>query len=73
MLYTDMTKKALTLLTHDDAEPYLDYVARLKGNANLRHNSDLTRLDVVGEKDLERVRKYAAAIKLLTDEPDGAE
>ena len=70
--------EALTLLTHDDAEPYLDYVARLKGNAiarkvklaDLRHNSDLTRLDVVGEKDLERVRKYAAAIKLLTGEPD---
>ena len=66
---------ALRLLTHDDAVPYMDYVARVKGNplaaavklADLRHNSDVTRLDVVDEKTRERVAKYAAAIRLLTD------
>ena len=67
--------EAVALLTHDPAEPYLDYVARLKQNpvartvklADLRHNSDLTRLDTVTERDLARVEKYAAALRLLED------
>lgn len=64
---------ALTLLTHDDGEPYLDYVARIKENpiaravklADLRHNSDLSRLNVVDEVALARVEKYSRAIALL--------
>ena len=68
--------EAVALLTHDPAEPYLDYVARLKQNpvartvklADLRHNSDLTRLDTVTERDLARVEKYAAALRLLEEQ-----
>ncbi len=68
--------EAVALLTHDPAEPYLDYVARVKEHpvarkvklADLRHNSDLSRLDRVTEKDLARVEKYAAALRLLEDE-----
>lgn len=68
--------EAVALLTHDAAEPYLDYVARVKQNpvartvklADLRHNSDLSRLDAVTEEDLARVEKYAAAIQLLESE-----
>ncbi len=64
---------ALKLLTHDDAVEYMDYVAKIKHNpiakavklADLSHNSDTSRLDVVDEKALKRVEKYAAAIKLL--------
>ena len=64
---------ALRLLTHNDGLPYLDYVARLKSNpiaravklADLRHNSDLTRLDHVDEKALQRAKKYQKAIELL--------
>ncbi|MBO5660240.1 MAG: phosphohydrolase [Bacteroidaceae bacterium] len=64
---------ALALLTHDDGTPYLDYVVRLKDNpiaravklADLRHNSDLTRLDHADEKALQRVEKYRTAIELL--------
>ena len=64
---------ALTLLTHDDDVPYLDYVIRLNGNpiaravklADLQHNSDLSRLDHVDGKALRRVDKYRAAIELL--------
>ena len=67
---------ALTLLTHDDAVPYMEYVAQIKENsiaravklADLRHNSDLTRLDHVDEKAKERVEKYKAAIALLENE-----
>ena len=64
---------ALAMLTHDDGSAYLEYVARLKTNpiaravklADLRHNSDLTRLDHVDEKALARVEKYRKAIDLL--------
>ena len=69
--------EALRLMTHDPSVPYLDYVAKLKENpiarlvklADLRHNSDLTRLDRVDEKARQRVEKYAAAIRLLEEKP----
>lgn len=68
----------LARLTHDPSVPYLDYVAALKEDpiarqvklADLRHNSDLTRLDHVDEKARQRAEKYAAAIRLL-EQPDG--
>ena len=64
---------ALRLLTHDPSVPYMEYVAAIKPNpvaravklADLRHNSDLLRLDTIDEKALERVQKYHKAIALL--------
>ncbi len=64
---------ALALMTHDKGVPYLDYVAKIKDNpvarkvklADLAHNSDPTRLDVIGEKDKERLDKYKMARVLL--------
>ena len=66
---------AIRLMTHDDNVPYMDYVAEIKKNAiasavklaDLRHNSDLTRLDHVDEKALARAEKYKQAIDLLTN------
>ena len=66
---------ALALLTHDDDTPYLDYVARIKENpiaravklADLRHNSDLSRLDHVDDRALQRVEKYKKALALLEE------
>ncbi len=66
---------ALKLMTHDDTIPYLDYVKEIKTNeiakavklADLKHNSDLTRLDIVDEKAIKRVEKYKKAIEILTD------
>lgn len=66
---------ALALLTHDDNVEYMDYVMQIKHNpiakavklADLRHNSDITRLDTVTEKAIERVKKYEKAIKLLEE------
>ncbi len=66
---------ALRLLTHDPAVPYMEYVAQIKQNpiaravklADLRHNSDLTRLDQITPRDLVRIEKYAAAIRLLEE------
>jgi (p)ppGpp synthase/HD superfamily hydrolase len=66
---------AVALMTHGEGVPYLDYVAKIKENpiartvklADLRHNSDLSRLDRVDAKALARVEKYAAAIRLLEE------
>ena len=73
MGFPEKALEAVALLTHDPAEPYLSYVARVKENpvarrvklADLRHNSDLSRIRQVTERDLERVEQYAAAIRLL--------
>ena len=64
---------ALKLLTHDKSVPYLEYVEALKDNeiarkvkiADLHHNSDLTRLDHITSKDIERILKYRKALILL--------
>ena len=64
---------ALELLTHPAGMPYLDYVRALKGNgiarqvkmADLRHNSDLSRLDEVTDADRVRAAKYAEALAVL--------
>lgn len=65
--------EAIALMTHDEAVPYMDYVAVLAGNpiaravkmADLRHNSDLTRLDCVDEAAEKRAEKYAKALEFL--------
>lgn len=65
--------EALSLMTHNDDVPYLDYVRAMKDNpiarkvklADLAHNSDLTRLDEVDDKAIERVNKYKQAIFIL--------
>lgn len=69
--------RALEKLTHDDSVPYPTYVAALEADpiarqvklADLRHNSDLTRLDAVDQKARERAEKYRRAIRLLERGP----
>ena len=64
----------LVLLTHIDGVPYMEYVEKIGVNpiakqvklADLRHNSDLTRLNIVDEKALERAEKYQKAITFLS-------
>jgi len=71
--FTNEIIEALKLLTHDDSVPYMDYVKEIAKNpiakavklADLAHNSDLTRLDVVDEKALKRAEKYKQAMELL--------
>ena len=72
--FTKSIIDALKLMTHDDDTPYMDYVRLIKTNsiattvklADLRHNSDLTRLDIVDEKALARAEKYKEAIEMLS-------
>ena len=71
--YPEEVLEALRLLTHDKAVPYMEYVAAIKGNpiarkvklADLRHNSDITRLNIIDQRALERVKKYREAINFL--------
>ena len=73
MGFPETVLTALNLLTHREGVPYPDYVAAIKENpiaravklADLRHNSDLTRLACITPYDRERAEKYAAAIALL--------
>jgi len=66
---------ALKLLTHNDGSKYMEYVKRIKENkiakavklADLRHNSDTTRLDVIDESAIKRRDKYLKAIKFLEE------
>lgn len=66
---------AISLMTHAEGVPYMDYVAQIKENpfakivklADLKHNSDISRLDTVDAKAMARVEKYAKAIQLLSE------
>lgn len=76
MGFSPRVLEALALMTHDPAIPYLDYVAKIKANplaravklADLRHNSDLSRLDSPNPRVLMRAEKYRQAIDLLENE-----
>lgn len=67
---------ALTLLTHNPDVLYMEYVAAIKGNsvaktvklADLRHNSDVTRMERIDESVIERNEKYKKAIEFLMEE-----
>ncbi len=62
------------VLTRREAEDYFEYISRIAQSpaaravklADLRHNSDLSRLDAVSDKDIIRREKYARAIEMLS-------
>ena len=64
--FPDEVKNALRYLTHNDDVEYLDYVRKIKENkiamkvkiADLKHNSDMSRLDNPTPYDYERAEKY---------------
>lgn len=66
---------ALTLLTRDKDVDYKAYVRAIKENpvakavklADLRHNSDITRLDTVTTEALKRRERYLQAISILEE------
>lgn len=73
MGFTGAVVEALKKMTHDPAVPYMDYVRGVSTNpiatkvklADLRHNSDLSRLDQADSKAIARVEKYKKAIAFL--------
>ncbi len=66
---------ALMVLTHDKGQSYEDYIEGVCTNydairvkrKDLEHNSDITRLKGVGQKDLDRMAKYHRAFVRLTE------
>ena len=73
---SDRQIAALKLLCHDDSVPYLEYVQAIRVDpiarkvklADLHHNSDLTRLNVITIQDIERVEKYKQAIEMILNQ-----
>lgn len=65
--------EALKLLTHNNKTPYFDYIRNIKTNplatsvklADLKHNSDLSRIPNPSSKDYERIKKYEKAKNIL--------
>lgn len=76
MGFPDEAIDALKKLTHAEGVDYMDYVREISGNpiarsvkiADLRHNSDLSRMDkdMIDGYVLKRCEKYKAALELLT-------
>lgn len=64
---------ALFLLTHNPNIPYMTYIKEIANNpiakkvkiADLKHNSDVTRLDVIDNYVIERNQKYQKALEYL--------
>ena len=73
MGFSEKILEAVSLMTHEEGMEYMDYVKKIKNNeiarkvklADLKHNSDLSRLDKVDEKALKRREKYLKAIEIL--------
>ncbi len=74
--FSETVIEALKLLTHDKSVPYNDYIKNLKNNhiakkvklADLKHNSDTSRLEYITQKDIIRLKKYKNALKILLEE-----
>ncbi|PFE08599.1 HD domain-containing protein [Bacillus cereus] len=65
--------EAVQVLTKETYTPYFEYLSKVKGNslartvklADLKHNSDRSRLARITDKDLKRLEKYRKAIQFL--------
>lgn len=72
--FSDRVIKALDCLTHRENEPYGNYIRRVATNsdaikvkmADLRHNSDITRMKGLRDKDIKRIEKYHRAYSFLS-------
>ncbi len=66
---------ALKLLTHTPEVDYMDYVQGTKNNpiarevkiADLKDNYNVSRIMNMTDKDIERLKKYIAALKIFED------
>lgn len=65
--------EALTLLRREDDMPYMEYIQRLQDNEiayqvkleDLKHNSDISRMDKLDDRDKKRLKKYKEALAYL--------
>ena len=76
ILFGDKIVDSLLLLMHEKGVNYFDYVAKIKNDplakavklADLKHNSDLSRLPEITGKDLKRAEKYKKAMEILKED-----
>ncbi|EEM86395.1 GTP pyrophosphokinase [Bacillus thuringiensis serovar vazensis] len=67
--------EAVQVLTKEKYTPYFEYLSKVKENslartvklADLKHNSDGSRLARITDKDLKRLEKYRKAIQFLEE------
>lgn len=67
--------KGVAAMTHDPHETYMQYInviannkdARVVKMVDLKHNSDITRMKGLRQKDFERLEKYHKAFAYLRD------
>jgi len=75
-MFGDEVADAVSVLTHEEGVPYLDYIRKIKGNeiarkvkmADLSHNMDVSRLPILTDADWKRVEKYKKAYDILNQE-----
>lgn len=71
--FSESVLEALTLLRHETDMPYMEYIQRLQNNKiacqvkleDLKHNSDISRIDQMDDRDRKRLKKYKKAIAYL--------
>lgn len=71
--FTSEAIEVLKLLTHNKETEYMDYIKEIKQNpiakkikiADIKHNSDESRLDKITEKDITRIEKYKKALEFF--------
>lgn len=72
--FSERIKRAIDILTHDPSTPYDDYIkgialnenARTVKLADLKDNSNITRLKGLRKKDFDRMEKYHRAFIYLS-------
>jgi (p)ppGpp synthase/HD superfamily hydrolase len=75
--FPEVVLTAVESVTHREGESYDDFVARAADNpigrkvklADLEDNMDVRRIDDLADRDLERIRKYHRAWRILTNTP----
>jgi (p)ppGpp synthase/HD superfamily hydrolase len=72
--FSERVIRGVYTLTHESWETYDDYIKRISANkdavkvklADLRHNSDITRIKGLTKKDFDRMEKYHRAYTYLS-------
>ncbi len=75
--FTEAQIEGVRVMTREEDEDYFEYIRSVKTNPlalavkleDLKHNSDVTRIIEITDKDLQRLEKYKKAMEiLLSDE-----
>ena len=75
--FTEAQIEGVRVMTREEDEDYFEYIKSVKTNPlalavkleDLKHNSDVTRIIEMTDKDLQRIEKYKKAMEiLLSDE-----